>query len=299
MKKTVSIIVTILCILSIFGCSKSSGIMNYDSKKYVTLGQYREFTLESDYVQISNEELRAIVETELSDKEAYIEISDRKNVEYGDIVKLYLGEENLYYYVGSGVYSQQFDDDIINLSTGDTIQIAELSETAKIIGIFRYASYDDTEFVLNFYNCKTTDEFENFIRERAKNEIIFNSAYDSLCEKTIIKDIPKEIETNINADIENAKKQILSKYSSVEEYFEKTDITEEEFEQNINSFYREIMIFKAILDNENITISENEIDKYIFENKDIISDEYSKYDIYNLLAREKIRNILIENTTIK
>ncbi len=298
MKNLLKLILIILLLFSLSTCGNTTTIMDYNSDEFIILYDYNSICIDYDYIQTTEKDIESIIETELSVNEAYIEISNKAKPEIDDIALISIGNNLEYYFIGSEGFSEDFDKELLQMCVGETKQVNLFEDNlsaVKLISIYRLATIEDTEFILRYYDCSDLDELNSFIRERASKEITFNYSYEIICENSSIIKIPNEIQTQINSDIKSYYKEILEYYSNIEEFFDKENITKEEFEESIATNYYEMMIFKAIMDNENITITQKEIDDY--RNK-IGMNEYSDYDIYGELAYSLVREILMKRTQI-
>ncbi|MBQ7296421.1 MAG: hypothetical protein IJW86_09565 [Clostridia bacterium] len=298
MKKIFKLILILLLLSFLSGCDNTITIMNYNSDSFIDLYNYNSISVDYEYIQITQEDIKNIIETELSVKEAYIEIPDKQKPNVDDIALISIDNGLEYYFIGSERYSEDFDKELLQMCVGETKQVNLFEDNlsaVKLISIYRLATIEDTDFILKYYNRSDINELNSFIKERASKEITFNYSYEIICENSSIIKIPNEIQTQINSDIKSYYKEILEYYSNIEEFFDEENITKEEFEESIATNYYEMMIFKAIMDNENITITQKEIDDYRNENG---MNEYSDYDIYRELAYSLVREILMKRTQI-
>lgn len=298
MKKLFFTLFIVLLVFSLFSYGKSNSIMNYDSSEYVNLYDYSSISTTYKYTQISNEDIKNIIETELSINEAYIEITNKTKPNIGDIVLIAIDDYFEYYFIGSGTHNTQLDNNLIKMNIGDSTKIEIWDSTLSVVelkGIYRLATIKDINFILEYYNCSSSKELDAFIKARASDEIIFNYAYDIICEKSEIIKTPHEIQLKIDSDIKDYYKEISEYYSTIEDFFKEQNITKEDFENSIVANYYEMMLYKAIMDNENISITKKDIHNYRLEHR---TTEYSDYDIYRELAYSYTREILIKKTQI-
>ena len=165
-----------------------------------------------------------------------------------------------------------------------------------LVGIYRTASIDDLDFILDYYGYSSFDELEKFIRSRATDEIVFNYAYDLIWDNSAMLKIPPELEQQISLDITNYHEQITQQGISFEDYLSENDMTNEDFESSIISGYYDLMLYKAILDREGTEIDSKDIENYKIEMDN--SEDFDNYDIYRLLAEAKVRDILTSKVKI-
>lgn len=299
--KTKNIFLFLTCsILCIFcSCTKDIGLMEYNSEKHIDLYDYSTIEIDYDYTKISEEDIKVIIETELSVNEAYVEITDREYIEATDIVLISIDYISEFYFVGCEGYTSEFDQEIVKMKKGQTEPL-KTSETAfqnvEILGIYRTASFDDTDFILDYYNYSSLNELKLFIEERASNEIVFNYIFDKIYENSILLSFPDEIEKQIETDIQNYTDEILNKYSSLDNFLEEFGMTYDDFKETFYSRYYEIMLYKAILDKDNISITAEDIENFAKE-KAIAS--YNPYDLYEELASDTVRKTLLDKAIIR
>lgn len=296
-KLTNSLIILLLSTFLITSCAHN-GFLDYNSNNYLQLYDYKSITCDYEYTQITLDDITTIIETEMSVNEAYIKINSRNKIEPDDIVLLSIDGNPEYYFIGSESYSKCFDKSVSEMSINESKNISTENFgvcDVKILGIYRSATIDDIDFILSYYNFSTFEELENFIRNRAYEEIIFNYAYDIIFENSSLISFPAEIENQIILDEKIYKDQILQHYSNFEDYLSEFEMTEEDFHKTISSTYYEIMLYKSILDRENIEISMEDISNYKNENK---LYDYSDYEIYKEMAHTIVWDILISSVTI-
>lgn len=288
-------------LVSIFflsSCADDTSIMNYDSRKFIELYDYDSICVEYDYTQITDEDVKNIIEVELSTNEVYIKITDRISVESNDIVSILIDDNQEYYFVGCQEYSKEFDQELSKMKIGDSVNM-HIDNFGfiqiKLTGIYRMATISDRDFILDYYNFSTFEQLEKFIKKRASQEIIFNYSYDKICENSSLLEFPKEIQNQIDLSIENYKEEILQNYSDFDEFLKKNEMTEDDVVNTISANFYDMMLYKAILDKEKMRITISEIDAY----RDRTSIQgYNDYDIYKDLAYNKVKTILTSKTKI-
>lgn len=299
MKKITCFIISFIFLFLLFGCLNDSSIMSFDSNRYIRLYDYSSESIDYNYTQISDEDVESIILMELSVNESYVEVRNKKSPEINDIVLISIDGEEEYYTLGNEQYSEKFDEQLKSIKVGQEIRTTIIDDTVyrvKLIGIYRFAEINDTEFILDYYRLSTFTELETFIRNRAYNEIIFNDVFDKIVEQSAVIDYPEEIKRQIKSDIIIAKKQVLEKYKSFEAFLKENAMSEDDFNNQIANKYYELMLYKAILDNEGYEITKLDIERYKTDNS--ISNEYNYYDIYEQVAYEKVRDILISKVKI-
>lgn len=296
--KTKTFLLFIAFALILSSCSQSISIMNYSSENYVSLCNYQCITVEKTYLEISYSEVESIIETELSANEIYTPVLARSIPEPDDIVLLSVDEKKEYYFVGSDYYSEELEQALLSMHINETQTLETKIGTfakVKLEGIYRHTQTSDTDIVLGHYGYDSFEELSAFIRQRAREEILSNYALDIILEQSKVFALPEELKYQLTLDIQTSKDYILEEYATFEEYLEENAITEEEFEEQIASWYYEPMIYKAILDAEGVAITDADLNLYQDENQLVECDQY---EIYSQLAQQKVREILLSTVQI-
>ncbi len=292
----ISLIFVLFAVLSVMfsGCSNNTNeIMTYDSKEYVDLFNYSDLKVDEDFIKVSQDDINQIMETEISSSQTYIEVSDRTSVNKEDILLLSVDGEEEYYVLGTDDYGEDFDNKLLSANKGDEIkaQIDTQNYKVKILGIYRYVTVNDREYILKYYGYEDYNELISFLKKRAQNEILFNYVIQKVEENSEIKKHPKEIQIQIEKTLTKTENEIKKYYSSVDEYCKENDISKEDFENGIAYNYQELMIYKAILENENQQITIKEISEYV-------NDDTDEYMAYFDVCENKLRQILPQKVKI-
>ncbi len=292
----ISLIFVLFAVLSVMfsGCSNNTNeIMTYDSKEYVNLFNYSDLKVDEDFIKVSQDDINQIIETEISSSQTYIEVSDRTSVNKEDILLLSVDGEEEYYVLGTDNYGEDFDNKLLSANKGDEIkaQIDTQNYKVKILGIYRYVTVNDRDYILKYYGYEDYNELISFLKKRAQNEILFNYVIQKVEENSEIKKHPKEIQIQIEKTLTKTENEIKKYYSSVDEYCKENDISKEDFENGIAYNYQELMIYKAILENENQQITIKEISEYV-------NDDTDEYMAYFDVCENKLRQILPQKVKI-
>lgn len=297
MKKRLSLVLILFIIIGsvLSGCSNNTNdIMMYNSKEYIDLFNYDNLEVNEDFIKVSQDDINQIIETEISSSQNYIMVDDRTSVKKDDILLLNIDGDEKYYTLGSDDYGEEFDNKLLSANTGDELnaQIDNKDYKVKILGIYRYVTVNDRDYILKYYGYEDYNELISFLNKRAQNEILFNYVIQKTEENSTIKEYPKEIETQIKKTLSDTEKEIKKYYSSVDEYCKESEISKEDFENGIVYNYQELMIYKAILDNEKQKVTPEELSLYV--NND--TDEYMAYFD---ACENKLRQILPQKVKIK
>lgn len=292
----ISLIFALFAVLSVIfnGCSNNANeIMTYNSKEYVDLYNYDNLEVDEDFIKISQDDINQIIETEMLSSQTYIEVSNRTSVDKDDILLLSIDGKEEYYILGTDDYGENFDNKLLSANTGDELnaQIDNQDYKVKILGIYRYVTVNDRDYILKFYGYEDYNELILFLKERAQNEILFNYVIQKVEENSTIRKYPKEIEKQIEKTLLKTENEIKKEYSSVDEYCKEAGVSKEDYENGIAYNYQELMIYKAILDNENQEITTGEINKYI-------NDDTDDYTAYFDACENRLRQILPQKVKI-
>lgn len=283
-----------------------------DSVSCVTICDYKNITIDSDFVEVSKEDIDAVINMDFSVNDYFVS-AEKGIIETGDIVKIELSSEEdefnlgtIYYEVGSASISYDLDNFLIGKTLGAFNFYIDKSEiTVNVMDILMLPNSKDENTVLNFYGMETMDEVNAYLTGRIRDEIIYNYMWDYILENSVIESYPDEL----NEIIEETLKEIQSSAEeigmSLEDYLEEIKLTENDIKQNISSNYFEEIIKDEILKMEGVTILEEDVYKMLERLKieygytdDEIGELYSYDDVYYMVADEKIRTILISYAII-
>lgn len=200
-----------------------------------------------------------------------------------------------------------FDETLLGMSLGENKRFKINSEdnvetelTVTVLGIYRDITINDEDILLSFYKQNSMSEVENYIRNRTAKEIIYNYMYDYISQNAEFSDkYPKYIENRINEDIKDLEQKALSNNQTIEEYLESMDTTYDDYISNIHSYYQDFILYKAILERENIEVQESDVDNFLEKLSDMYSNDYREIkeyytynDAYYQLMTEKIKTVL-------
>ncbi|MCM1285342.1 MAG: hypothetical protein NC213_09385 [Acetobacter sp.] len=289
MKRSLSFIALLVSIsILLSSCNSDIQILNYNSNEYVDLFDYKNIEVPIGYLELENEDIEQIILVELSSNEIYFPVKDRTFVVNDDIILLEIEEEQFYYFVGTNSLSKDFDEKVIRAEIGDFIDSENELRifSARLLGIYRNVKIDDEDFILDYYGYSNNQELFKFLEKRAQNEIYYNYVIQEIEKKSIIKSIPNEIDLAVKKDIKELEKELKSSNKKFDDYLKDNNLTEEELYNDLLYYYKQCMLFKAVLDNENLTISNKEI-REVRENSNL-----SSYDSYLNIAEQKLKDVI-------
>lgn len=305
-----------LFILLLTSCANQSIVsnnivsdFNFSTKEYVDLYDYKNIHIDYDYIQVSDQDIETVINNDLSYYECYKPIV-KDFIENDDIVLLRIVSNNesdsfqeFYYIVGSAELGDNFDSSIVGAKLNDTLTVNignNKDAPVKIIGVYTYATYEDTDIVCSYYKLDNMEEVYEKIKERTKTEIIFNFMYDKILENSRITRCPSIVNNYIKRYEHELKQTAQKEELSVEEYARlNSGMTFSEMLNFRKNYYYEIMIINAILENEKATITTTEVDdnikltaqqNHITENE--VREKYIEEVYYNSIYKKLKKNIV-------
>lgn len=136
-KSSVRILIPLTAALILTGCSSSNAayLKNIKASRYVDVCDYVGIEVEADQPEVTDEEVDLMVETTLENSTYNEEVTDRTEVEDGDIVSIdYVGTldgeefdggsaEDYELTIGSGTFIDGFEEGLIGSNVGDTLEL--------------------------------------------------------------------------------------------------------------------------------------------------------------------------------
>lgn len=247
---------------------------NFSASTYVELCDYKNINIDSNYIEVSDSDVVRVIEMDMVyyDCMKSVEFSTPKDDYYVllNIVNQDSREaRSLYYLVGSCDYGESFDAELLKTSINETFEteIDGIKSTITNIGIYEPATIDDEDMILSFYKKDSMEDVYEYIRENTKMNIVFNYMMDIILENTTIIDLPQTIKSQYN--------------------------------DNSASFWNDIIIYKAILEQEENELTEIEFIRAVedaasdsgISTENVIS-EYSN-SVFHFVLEEKLKEILV------
>lgn len=236
--------------------------------------------------------------------------------------------------LGSGSFIDNFEDQIIGHKPGETFTVdvtfpenysqdktelngkaAKFETTLNYIKVNKPATYND-ELVANNTSYKTTAEYEAAVREQLKQDkensalaSAQNEVMVAVINNTTIENISaKDVQANADNIISSIKAQAESNGMEYETYlyyyyrYDDVDTFEQYVQQVCEESQKERMVVCAIAKKENISITDDEADKYLsnYAEKNSVDESALRQNLtdieikYNALA-EKVMNFLMDN----
>lgn len=304
----------------ITGCSKDSSVKNYS--KYVTLGDYKNLYVDRVVTTVTDEDVKAEIEANLSYDAEYTEITDR-GAKKGDVVSIdYTGTIDGEEFEGGSAteyemelgsdsfFVEGFEENIIGMTAGDTKEIpitfpedydgeldgkdAVFSVTLNTIYQVDMPEYNDA-YVSENYGYATTAEYESALKDELQS-MNDEDSHMTACESALyqaisnatVKDYPDEL-------YEECKTQMESENQAFAEMFGVSDVSEmfgEDYDTEavITDSVTEKMVVNEIARKEKISVSDEELDAALEEEL-----PYSEYESIEELKENSDMNQLRYN----
>lgn len=300
--KNIFLVIHILAILLVFCSCEAQSQEPYDFKAndYVDLYDYKSISVDKNYIKISQEDIDTIINLDFSSRNFYYQDNNSDIINEDDtvLIDIECSDDKFqindwYYEIGSGEITEEFDSLLIGKPPCSKFEYTYVSDkeykfNVTLKGIFILNDPTNEDAVCSFYSLPSVNEVYKYLTERAQKEILYNYAMEQILTQSKLISFPKSIIKKANTDIEKT--------------FDSIDTTSniEEIQQNIYNYYYEIIILKAILENEKIEVNFSDIDKKIINiseknsvNVEIIKDLYSTDDIYFLTMTDILKPILV------
>ena len=310
-------------------------------EEYVTLGEYKGLDVQLIKAEVTDDMVDDEIVMLLEDNAVYTPISDRGAAE-GDTVNInYTGKidgqefdggsaEDFELELGSGYLLDDLESQIVGMKSGETKDLnvsvpadyiedtveedapdkdAVFTVTVNSVSEKSLPEYSD-EFIAGVTDYKTTAEYE----EGTKKELLASlesdnrstagmDALSQVMENSTFNGYPQELYDSCKQEYD-AMNEMYAEMLGVD--VADLDTDEEETKSTIESIVNEKMVCAAIAAAENISVSDEEYQKYLEDNYALYdyasAAEYeeteSKESLMNEILTEKIYNFLIDNAKI-
>ncbi len=295
-KKFITLLYIGIVLLLVVSCSAEQDIEVYD---------YKSIEVTREYIEVTDEDVKTIILLDYSSSEYYQPILDRNIINPGDTVLIDIlcdnkeyQLEDYYYIVGDSDNLEELDKLLIGKTVGESffhvIYNGDVKTDTKVLvkGICELPDVNDEEALKDFYSLENKETVYKFIKKRAQEDIIYDYAWNKTLVNSSVNKFPDNILEKMNEFELSLGPQMASSLSDEEK-------------QSIYNYYFEEAIAETILKNENIKISQTDLDikktELSEKNKvsiDEISDYFSDEDIYNAVLMEKVKTILITYTKV-
>ncbi len=288
-----------------------------DYSRYVTLGEYKNLSVELSVAEITDEELEEYREETLSPFQSYHEVTGESAIREGQLVELSLLAENdgevIYDFVddgyemvvGNGEFGEELDEELTGRKAGDTLDLsityAADFEDGLLAG--RSVSYEiEILKVSDIIFPEVTDAFvsENFDEEsvEAWEETLYEELSsnhqadaaedmrDSLLQKAVdnaaISGYPKALYREQEKLLEEDYQSYADMFGcTLDEVYQMFELDEQARRQECENATYQVMVLDLIQKAEGIALSDEEFDDMLAE-----FAEYNEYGSVEELLEE-------------
>lgn len=301
---------------------------------YVTLGDLSGLQATEYTYEVTDDMIQAQIDEELEFNSEEVE-TDRASKD-GDVIYLDLtstvnGEEtteSTYFYLGSQEYGAEFDEQLIGLFAGDTMEFSItfgddiwmeewMNQTvdfkAEITSVCELTTpeYNDA-FATEYTDFATTAEYEAYLKESLEEEYAdlgysdtIETLFDQAVEQTVISGYPEEF-------YDSCRDELLATYfaftgsDDVNDVYELFGLTEESLDTEImNSVSRRLLI-SAICQEQNLEVTEEDYleclndytEYYGYDSAAAFEEDYSRESLVWFLYESKAAEYLYEHAEI-
>ncbi len=325
--KLLSLIVVLAVALTFTGCKKETSMFDYNLSEYITLPKYKGLEVDTKDVEyqfgIANAHYEnfsnQITEEPETLSEGTVEALDTVNIDYTgkkDGVAFEGGTAKGYdLMIGSSSFIEGFEAGLVGKKVGETVdlnltfpegyQSEELAGkavvfTVKINSISRPKVPAIDQKSAEAMGFKTVEDYEASLQETYLSNKLFSRVVGDT--KLIMypeEELNKYVEDNMNS----VKEQAEESGTTLANFLAQNGLDEETYRGYLGdyakSFVLQKMVFYAIAKNENLTVTEQEVDTFIAENYN--SAEVSSEDrtwVMESLLQEKVCNFLVQNAKL-
>ena len=311
----------------------------YDASEYVTLGEYKDLTVEVAPVEVTDEQVmdKIASETKQTLTEGTVESGDTVNIDYVGKID---GEEfdggsaeGYDLEIGSCTFIDGFEDGIIGMQVGETKDLElkfpddyhstdlagkDVVFTVTVNSISRVPELTD-EVANNVVEGMTAEAYQESVRQDLEEQAKESQKTEAeqkllqtVYENATINGYPEE---NLQYTIKRATdyyEWLASMYGmSLDDYLKNYGMTQDEFNEQIQPVAEEAlgeeMTLLAIAKEENIEVSDEEYEAGLaryaeaqgMDDPSKLEEAYGENYIKNSLLQEKVLDFLYENATIE
>lgn len=333
MKKKILLTILAVSVLTLTGCQGKGGGNEYS--KYVTLGDYKNLSVERIIYTITDEDVQDEIDGLLYSYAETNEITDRA-AQNGDIVNIdYVGkidgeefedgsEEDCEVEIGSETFIDGFEEQLIGMKTGETKDITitfpepydgELDGKEAVFTITMNQIYElimpeyNDDFVKEYTDSATTAEYEAALREELQesgnedsNSMACSDALYEIIENSTFDGYPQELYDLTKSELETSNAETAEMFG-----LEVSDLFGEDYdidEATVEAVNEKLVVY-AIADAEKLSVSDEEYNDYVaeiyelygYESQEEYEKDYSPETTKYQLLYEKVLDFLAENTT--
>ncbi len=343
---TVALPAVLLPAMLLTACGSKEYLKDINAAEYVTLGNYIGVEVEAEAPELSDEEVDQYINTIMIGSAQTVEVTDRAIEKGDIVSIDYTGRQGDETFdsgsydleIGSGSFIEGFEDGLIGHELGEQVTLnltfpdpynpnpdlsgkpAEFDVTINAIKMREIPELND-EFVesMGMEDCKTVEEFRDFVynmlydsKTASYEEKIINTITDSVMAGCTFKELPEEfVDRYYNNMIKGMTAQASGMGTTLDlyminQYGMDATVYPQVIRENATLTAQQIVMFQAIADAENITLSDEEVEEeiknraadygYISEEEFKANVELESFKEY--LMSEKVMDFLMENAKI-
>lgn len=301
---------------------------------YVTLGDLSDLQATEYTYEVTDDMIQAQIDEELDFNSEEVE-TDRASKD-GDVIYLDLtstvnGEEtteSTYFYLGNQEYGAEFDEQLIGLLAGDTMEFSItfgddiwieewMNQTvdfkAEITSVCELTTpeYNDA-FAAEYTDFATTAEYEAYLKESLEEEYAdlgysdtIETLFDQAVEQTVISGYPEEF-------YNSCRDELLATYfaftgsDDVNDVYELFGLTEESLDAEIMNSVNRRLLISAICQEQNLEVTEEDYleclndytEYYGYDSAAAFEEDYSRESLVWFLYESKAAEYLYEHAEI-
>ena len=337
MKRIICCLLAALTVFGLAGCGKKAKRQLYNGKlsKYITLADYKGLKVNTKSDEFK-EYYNNVISSDVSSNDLYVKKTEG-TVENGDTANIdYTGKKDGVAFdggtaagydlkIGSNSFIEGFETGLIGKKIGDTVDLnltfpenynsAELAGKAVVFTVkINYVKTEEERKPEDYYSelgFKSLDKYTADVTERA----VKNYLLDKVKSGSKIKEYPQdEIDTMYGSYKNMVEQNLKSSYGvDLATYLTSSNMTEESFKEDlvknqIKPAMDEQMVAYSILDNENLGLKNEEVNKKIDETVKSINNSqvtaetvksyYGEYYFEYMTVSEKVADYLYKNAKI-
>lgn len=261
---------------------------------YVTLGELTGLEVTQYNYEITDELVQEEIDNDLFSYAEEVEVdraSQAGDVVYVDVTSTVQGaddsesSESTYFTIGEEEYGAEFDEQLTGVSADDTLefsitfdddiwleewvdQTVDFEITVTSVCETSVPEYND-DFVAEYTDYSTTDEYEASVREYLESEYSETSMYEAVetlfeaaAEQCVFSGYPQEL-------YDSSKEELLAFYSMFTgtsdeaDIYDLFDITEEDIDAEVLETVNRRLLISAICQENDLDITEEEYVEYL------------------------------------
>lgn len=322
-----SLIVVLAVALTFTGCKKETSMSDYNLSEYITLPKYKGLEVDTKDVEyqfgIANAHYEnfsnQITEEPETLSEGTVQALDTVNIDYTgkkDGVAFEGGTATGYdLMIGSSSFIEGFEAGLVGKKVGQTVdlnltfpegyQSEELAGkavvfTVKINSISRPKVPAIDQKAAEEMGFKTLEDYEASLKGNYLNNELFSQVVSNT---KVIMYPEEELNKYIEDNMDSVKEQAEENGTTLANFLAQNGLDEETYRgylgEYAKSFVMQKMVFYAIAKNENLSVSDAEVEQFVSENYN--SAELSKEDrdwVYESLLQKKVCEFLVKNAKL-